>query len=138
MSESNTIQTMAPVVPITTTFCFRYLSESKSIKPETIVSLVNHGFDSIYTLMAVDVDKDLVRLSDISLGQRCLLRIIIADLIRRVGEAKGANKRAIKRRSELDDIVHQVILRVMASDLIDTSVPITTAQDLSDSTNNFQ
>ncbi|XP_054153962.1 zinc finger protein 239-like [Oppia nitens] len=63
------------------TFCHRYLSRIAGISAETIDIMVINGFDSVYTLRALDMDRDWHLIPpQISLGQKILLRQALAKL----------------------------------------------------------
>ena len=63
--ESNSIES---------TFCFTYLRVFIGIERSTIDTLVKNGYHSAASLRALDLDKDLPLLPNLSMGQRSILR----------------------------------------------------------------
>ncbi|CAG2169663.1 unnamed protein product [Oppiella nova] len=129
MSQSMAIARMpstAPVEPLMSgadTFCFDYFSHIKGIKCETIVSLMANGFDSIHTVLAIDVDTDLVEMRDMSLGQKCLLKKAIKDLNERYHRFVSALVVTPEERRAFDAKT-QLLQRYVRQDMPDRAFPV--------------
>jgi hypothetical protein len=61
-------------------FCAQFLSQFPSIKLETIKTLCSNGFETYYELIGLNIDSDLSFGSDISLGQKALIRKALIHL----------------------------------------------------------
>ena len=61
-------------------FCEKYLSEVSGIVRNTIDVMLAKGYDSVDTLLAIDVDEDLKQIEDISFGQKSILREVLQKL----------------------------------------------------------
>ena len=65
----------------TRSFAYDFFSRVDGLLPKSIEIMIKNGYDSLYSLLAIDLDKDLDKIKDINLGQKSIIRAAIRHFI---------------------------------------------------------
>jgi len=79
------------------------LRQNKSIKCSTIQSLISYGFDSNESLIALDFDKDLPLMTDISCDQKLVIKEVLNQMKSNT-DLNNNNNNIIERQLISDEI----------------------------------
>lgn len=85
------------------------LARFPAVKAATVDALVDHDFDSLTALLALDPSRDLNGLQGVSLAQRLVLREVLAQLRQDVAIADAAARKAGQRNPLFDQLVRTAL-----------------------------